>query len=229
MITRLTHAAIAFAVTAVLYQAYVLAVAPFVEPAWRVEQASQTAEGELVVPPAEALHRYRDLLTAYFPPTHWCFEEPPKALDNGQTLIIFSKEEKSASGQMTIPRCAVIFFPTPRPASGEPPRDAIILESTKGAILQMEAQGAGLGFGKVQHGTLEGDVTIRSDMREPGPQDDLLLTTQQLNINEDGIHTLSPVDMRLGPHQGFGRELEIRFMKTEGSSGHGICGIDGKI
>lgn len=34
MITRLTHAAIAFAVTAVLYQAYVLAVAPFVEPAW---------------------------------------------------------------------------------------------------------------------------------------------------------------------------------------------------
>lgn len=93
----------------------------------------------------------------------------------------------------------------------------------------MEAQGAGLGFGKVQHGTLEGDVTIRSDMREPGPQDDLLLTTQQLNINEDGIHTLSPVDMRLGPHQGFGRELEIRFMKTEGSSGLGIGGIYGKF
>ena len=81
----------------------------------------------------------------------------------------------------------------------------------------------------MQHGTLEGDVTIRSDMREPGPQDDLLLTTQQLNINEDGIHTLSPVDMRLGPHQGFGRELEIRFMKTEGSSGLGIGGIYGKF
>lgn len=229
MITRLTHAAIAFAVTAVLYQTYVLAVAPFVEPAWRIEQAAQSDESELVVTPAEALHRYRDLLTAYFPPTHWCFEEPPKALDNGQALIIFSKEEKSASGQMTIPRCAVIFFPTPRPANGEPPRDAIILESTKGAILQMEAEGGGLGFGKVQHGTLEGDVTIRSDMREPGPQDDLLLTTQQLNINEDGIHTLSPVDMRLGPHQGFGRELEIRFMKTEGSSGLGIGGIYGKF
>lgn len=229
MITRLTHAAIAFAVTAAVYQAYVLAVAPFVEPAWRVEQSQQSAESELVVTPAEALHRYRDLLTAYFPPTHWCFDEPPKALDNGQALIIFNDEERSASGQMTIPRCAVIFFPTVRPASGEPPRDAIILESTKGAILQMEAEGGGLGFGKVQHGTLEGEVTIRSDMREPGPQDDLLITTQQLNINEDGIHTLSPVDMRLGPHQGFGRELEIRFMKTEGSSGLGIGGIYGKF
>ena len=229
MITRLTHAAIAFAMTAVAYQAYVLAVGPFVEPAWRVEQAAESDESELVATPAEALHRYRPLLAAYFPPTHWCFEEPPKALDNGQALIIFSKEEKSASGQMTIPRCAVIFFPTPRPPGGEPPRDAIILESTKGAILQMEAQGAGLGFGKVQHGTLEGDVTIRSDMREPGPQDDLLLTTQQLNINEDGIHTLSPVDMRLGPHQGFGRELEIRFLKTEGSGGLGIGGIYGKF
>lgn len=42
---------------------------------------------------------------------------------------------------------------------------------------------------------------------EPRPQDDLLLTTQQLTINEDGIHTLSTVDMRLGPHQGYGREL----------------------
>ena len=115
MITRLTHAAIAFAVTAVLYQAYVLAVAPFVEPAWRVEQAAQSAESELVVTPAEALHRYRDLLTAYFPPTHWCFEQPPKALDNGQALIIFNNEEKSASGQMTIPRCAVIFFSHPPP------------------------------------------------------------------------------------------------------------------
>ncbi len=229
MITRLTHAAIAFAVTAVAYQAYVLAVAPFVEPAWRVEQAMQVTEAELVVTSAEALHRYRDLLKAYFPPTHWCFAEPPKALDNGQALIIFNNEEKSASGQMKIPQCAVIFFPTARPATGEPPRDAIIMESTKGALLQMEAAGAGLGFGKIQHGTLEGAVTIRSDMREPGPQDDLLLQTEQLNINEDGIHTLSAVDMRLGAHQGFGRELEIRFMKTEGSSSLGIGGIYGKF
>lgn len=229
MITRLTHAAIAFAVTAALYQAYVLAVAPFVEPAWRIEQAAAGVESQEVVTSDQALHRYRDQLAAYFPADHWCFAEPPKALDNGQALIIFSGDEKSANGQMTIPRCAVIFFPTARQATAPPPRDAIILESTKGAILQMEAGSGGIGFGKVQHGTLEGAVTIRSDMREPGPQDDLLITTQQLNINEDGIHTLNTVDMRLGPHQGFGRELEIRFMKTEGSSGLGIGGIYGKF
>ncbi|QDT76283.1 hypothetical protein [Lacipirellula limnantheis] len=229
MLTRLTHAAIAFAVTAAVYQAYVLAVAPFVEPAWRADQAAHMDQSDLVVTPVEALHRYRDLLSAYFPPTHWCFAEPPKALDNGQALIIFNNEEKTASGEMTIPQCAVIFFPTPRQAGGEPPRDAIILESTNGAILQMEAEASGFGFGKVQHGTLQGDVTIRSDMREPGPRDDLLLTTQQLTINEDGIHTLSTVDMRLGPHQGYGRELEIRFMKSQGSSGIGFGGLYGKF
>ena len=229
MLTRLTHAAIAFAVTAALYQAYVLALAPFVEPAWRIEQAAGGVESQEVVTSDQALHRYRDVLAAYFPPEHWCFAEPPKALDNGQALIIFNNEVKSPNGQMVIPQCAVIFFPTPRQPTAPPPRDAIILESTKGAVLQMEADGGGLGFGKIQHGTLEGAVTIRSDMREPGPQDDLLLTTQQLNINEDGIHTLSTVDMRLGPHQGFGRELEIRFMKTEGSSGLGMGGIYGKF
>jgi lipopolysaccharide export system protein LptA len=229
MITRLTHAAIAFAVTAALYQAYVLTVAPFVEPAWRIAQAAHGGEAEEVLTSAEALHRYRDLLSAYFPADHWCFAEPPKALDNGQALIIFNNEEKSTNGQMKIPRCAVIFFPTPRQAGGEPPRDAIILESTNGALLQMEAGDGGIGFGKIQHGVLDGKVVIRSDMREPGPQDDLRLTTEQLNINEDGIHTLSPVDMRLGPHQGFGRELEIRFMKTEGSGGLGFGGIYGKF
>ncbi len=99
MLTRLTHAAIAFAVTAAVYQAYVLAVAPFVEPAWRADQAAHMDQSDLVVTPVEALHRYRDLLSAYFPPTHWCFAEPPKALDNGQALIIFNNEEKTASGE----------------------------------------------------------------------------------------------------------------------------------
>ena len=67
MITRLTHAAIAFAVTAALYQAYVLAVAPFVEPAWRIEQAARGRRGQEVVTRAEALHRYRDAARRLFP------------------------------------------------------------------------------------------------------------------------------------------------------------------
>lgn len=230
MITRLTHAAIAFAVTAVLYQGYVLAVAPFIEPAWRVAQATATPAVDEMMTPAEALHRYRDLLEAYFPPNHWCFAKPPRALENGQALIIFSDYTETSDGKLEVPQCAVIFFPTARAKSNGPPRDAIIMESERGASLQLEAQTGDFGFGPIQTGVFNGNVNIRSDMREPGPDDDLLLTTENLVINEDGVHTLSPVNMRLGAHHGFGRELEIRFSKAEGGSGgSGLGGIYGKL
>ncbi|BBO36497.1 hypothetical protein [Lacipirellula parvula] len=229
MITRLTHAAIAFAVTAVLYQAYVLAVAPFIEPAWRVAQATAPPAVDEMMTPAEALHRYRDLLTAYFPPDHWCFAKPPLALENGQALIIFSEYDETPDGKLEVPQCAVIFFPTAHAKSDGPPRDAIIMESELGASLQMEAQKGDFGFGPIQHGVLNGKVNIRSDMREPGPADDLLINTDNLVINEDGIYTRSPVNMRLGPHNGFGRELEIRFSKAEGGGGGGLGGIYGKL
>ncbi|WP_428307284.1 hypothetical protein [Lacipirellula sp.] len=230
MITRLTHAAIAFAVTAVLYQGYVLAVAPFIEPAWRVAQATATPAVDEMMTPAEALHRYRDLLTAYFPPEHWCFAKPPRALENGQALIIFSDYTETPDGKLEVPQCAVIFFPTAHAKSDSPPRDAIIMESELGASLQLEAQKGDFGFGPIQHGVLNGKVDIRSDMREPGPADDLLINTDNLVINEDGIYTRSPVNMRMGPHNGFGRELEIRFSKAEGGSGSaGLGGIYGKL
>lgn len=232
MIKRLTHAAIAFAVTAVLYQGYVVAVAPFIEPAWRVNgsQGSLDAVAE-VVTGDDALHRYRELLKAYFPPEHWCFKRPPKALDNGQVLIVFDEYTQSPNGELRVPLCAVVFFPRARDRGGAAPSDAIILESTGGAVLQMESQVDNVvnTFGKMQHGTLVGDVTIRSDMREPGQQDDLLLKTRDLYMNEDRIHSPHPVDMKLGEHHGFGRELEISFLKTEGAASVGAGAIYGKL
>lgn len=231
MIKRLTHAAIAFAVTAAVYQGYVVAVAPFVEPAWRADALPVDESAAEVVTGDDALHRYRELLQAYFPPEHWCFRRPPKALDNGQVLIVFDEYTQTESGELRVPLCAVVFFPRARDRSGGAPRDAIILESSGGAVLQMESQvdKAVNTFGKMQHGTLVGDVTIRSDMREPGPHDDLLLKTRELYMNEDRIHTPETVDMKLGEHHGFGRELEISFMKTEGGSSVGAGAIYGKL
>ncbi|MBA3480541.1 MAG: hypothetical protein H0T51_01890, partial [Pirellulales bacterium] len=172
---------------------------------------------------AEALDKHRELLAKYFPPTHWCFARPPKTLENGQMLIVCNEYQQSATGEMTVPRCAVLFFPSGRDQGALPPSDAVILESTGGAVLQMEqAEGGANAFGRIQFGQLKGDVTVRSDMREPGPQDDLLIKTRELYMNEDLIRTDQPVDIKLGKNHGFGRELEIRRMKTENSAGGGI-------
>ena len=68
MLLRLTHAAIAFAVTVVFYQAYVLLAVPLLEPAIDVVNS---AEEKVADHPREVPHRYRDLLATYFPPGHW--------------------------------------------------------------------------------------------------------------------------------------------------------------
>jgi len=229
MLTRLTHAAMAFAVTAVLYQAYVLAVVPFIEPPWSSEHFSSAA-GEPFETSADALHKYRELLAQYFPRDHWCLARPPKTLENGQALIVFDEYSQSPSGELRAPHCAVVIFPRPRDPGGPAPSDAIILEPSQGAVLQMEQTlGKGLnGFGKLQFGQLQGEITIRSQMRDPGPEDDLLITTRDLYMNEDLIRTDQPVNMRLGDHHGYGRELEMRFIKTEGAAG-GADGLFGRI
>ena len=83
MLTRLTHAGIAFALTVALYQGYVLAVAPFVEPVGAAGPVVQAfTEAELAETPA-SLKAHGPLLQAYFPPGHWSLlEKPPKIIEN---------------------------------------------------------------------------------------------------------------------------------------------------
>jgi len=218
MLTRLTHAAIAFATTVVVYQMYVLAVVPFVDPTF-VGNPSATASTEQERTEARAVvHKHRELLAAYFPADHWTLAEPPITFEAGKAMFVLDDYQTNDNGQVRVKKCVILFFPHQRERGQPPPRDTVILEAPHGAVLQMDegVRQAGLsGFGRIQWGQLMGDITVRSDMRDPGPEDDLLLTTRDVYMNEDLIRTDSTVDMRLGPHWGKGRELEIRLVAVE--------------
>jgi len=217
MLLRLTHAAIAFAVTVVFYQAYVLLAVPLLEPAIDVVNS---AEEKVADHPREVPHRYRDLLATYFPPGHWTLTDPPKTFEDGKVMILLDNYRSSDDGQLRINKCALIFFPNSYVSGEAAPRDAVVLEAPHGAVLQLdEGFRPGLGgIGRVQWGKLLGEITVRSDMHEPGPQDDLMLTTRDLDLREDLIRTEAEVNMRLGPHQGHGRVMEIRMVDVEGGS-----------
>jgi hypothetical protein len=232
MMTRLTHAGIAFALTVATYQAYVLVAVPFVEPA----SAAAPAVRALTDAELNAMgggERYKPLLAAYFPADHWSLapEARPIIIENGQAMAILDKYEQTASGALVIPRLAVIFFPRPRDRGGDPPRDAVILEPEHGAMLQMDQTlGAGAGgLGRMQYGQLLGAVNVRSDMREPGPADDLAIETRDLYMNENLIRTTEAVEMRLGAHRARGRGLEIRFSRTKASSAASSPTLFGKL
>ncbi len=232
MLTRLTHAAIAFAITAVTYQLYVLAVVPFVEPSLVADTPDVVATEQQRSEARQVLHRYRGLFAAYFPPDHWTLTNPPKTFESGKAIVVLDDYQPKDNGQLRVNRCVILFFPTER-IQGEPaPRDAIVLEAPHGAVLQMDEEfrpGLG-GIGKFQWGKLLGEITVRSDMREPGPQDDLTLKTRDLYMDSDMIRTDALVEMQLGAHRGRGRRLEIRLVAVEraksGTAGPSIGGVD---
>ncbi len=225
MLTRLTHAGFAFAAVVAAYQAYVLLVVPIVEPPNASAAPLQAFTAEDFARTPQSLQRYRSLLQAYFPADHWCFQAPPIILENDQTIVVCaSNYERNDSGELRVPHCAVIYFPTVRNRAGAPPRDAIIMEPAGGATLQMDNQADG-GFGalgRMQFGQLLGEVSVRSDMKEPGSADDLAIITRDLYMNEDLLRTPEAVQFQLGPNHGHGRGLEIRFVKTAAADGRNV-------
>jgi hypothetical protein len=230
MLTRLTHAGIAFALTVAAYQAYFLIAVPFVEPAGAAPVAQALALSQL--PNNNATEKYREFLAAYFQPGHWTLDANfrPIVAENGQAMIVFDSYRQTESGALTVPRVVVLFFPHTRDRAAAPPRDAIILEPERGAMLQMDQTIDGAGaMGRMQYGQLLGAVQVHSDMREPGAQDDLAITTHDLYMNEDLIRTAESVEMALGAHRARGRGLEIRFSRAESSRGAAPTSLFGKL
>lgn len=213
MLTRLTHAAIAFAITVVVYQAYVLLAAPIIEPQPTVLVSEKQISAEQREQAKQAVHKYRKLLTAYFPPGHWSLKQPPITAENGQTMLVLDQFDPRADGIVRVNKCAMIFFPNGRVRGEAPPSDAVVLEAPQGAILQMDksSQGGMGGMGRLQSAKLIGQVTIHSDMRLPGPEDNMLLTASDINVSDGLIYTRNHVEMQLGPHEFSGRHLEIRM------------------
>ncbi|MBX3434711.1 MAG: hypothetical protein KF847_15435 [Pirellulales bacterium] len=219
MLPRLVHAAIAFVVTAAMYWGYVAAVVPVVEPPATIREV-QTPDAGQVTRGQESVAEYQRLLAAYFKPGHWTSRTPPKVFENRQAMLVISDFEETDRGQIIARNCAMLMFPTPRDRGGTPPRDAIIIEPLEGAVLEgRSSSGSPAAFSKLDRAWLRGEVRITSDMREPGPADDLELTTREIYIREDLIRTDQRVEMRLGPHFGGGRGLEIKLLATENIAG----------
>ncbi|MGL4512859.1 MAG: hypothetical protein ACRCT8_07185 [Lacipirellulaceae bacterium] len=225
---RVVNASIALAVTLVAYQVYSLTVTPLCEPSVALRGATPASDEDWREG-AGAVARYQELLRHYFPAGHWSLVGAPKIVESGQGLLVLDDYKPDDRGRVVLTQCAVIVFPTPRSASGPPPRDAIVFETAGGATLQFDnefnpTRGK---IGKPIGGYFPGELVIRSDMREPGPDDDLLIVTRDLRLDEAILSTEAPVSFRLGPHHGGGRRLEVRLLRDNLASPGGDAEITG--
>ena len=154
-------------------------------------------------------------LTPWFSPGDWELTSP-KVIESPRGKLLLHEYETLADGRLKIKPCTLIFLSEGRGRTAEADRNrkAVILQAPEGAILKFDTPVdlKQMKIGKLVGGVMMGPITIRSDQRLPGPQDDLLInTTRRRELIGDRIVTPHPVDFRLGPNRGNGRELEIRL------------------
>jgi lipopolysaccharide export system protein LptA len=234
MFQRILRSTIALAAVIAAYEAYVTFAVPQMEPPLATRKARPSTEFERE-DAAQGPTKYQRLLAHYFPPEHWSQQHPPKVFANGteQTMLVIDDytrrplaDDKQDLTQVEIKRFALLIFPTPPHGDVAAPRDAIILEAQQGAKLVFDDFHPEMGrIGQITRGEFPGPIIIHSDMKDPGPDDDLSIETSDLQMNTKLLYTTAPVRFRMGQNVGGGRELEIRFLADEHSTPRDANGL----
>lgn len=236
MFRRILRVTLTFAAIVGAYQVYVTFAVPQMEPSIS-EREQRRADQASIDRARNAVSKYQVLLSHYFPKDHWSQVRPPKVFANSseQTMLVIDDYTRHPIDdkltRVDINKMAIVMFQT-MPSETDPwPRDAIITEGNQGAHLVFDdfhpEQGR---IGQITRGEFPGPILIHSDMRQPGPEDDLVIHTSDLKMNTKLLYSDQPVDFRLGQNYGSGRELEIRFLADEHvqphESGLRISGFD---
>ncbi len=217
MLARLTRIVGSLAAVIAVYVVYSYTVVLLVEPAGARDRGSTTP----VKPRAGGLISQQARLAPFFSAGDWELKDPiVLEIEQGSKLILQTYRHLS-DGRVLIEPCSMVFMPTDESGDEEERnRRAIVLRAPEGAILEFDEpfdlkRGK---IGKLIGGELLGKITIHSQQRLPGPEDDVLITASDVRLIESQIWTMGPVGFRFGPNYGSGREMRIDLIKDSADS-----------
>ena len=153
---------------------------------------------------------WKQHLNNLFPEGDW--ERSSKFSIWKDNFVLLFNDYKELGNQVEMNPCTILFL------TGELGKDdeklfqeAIRLQSTGGATLEFDGPFSPLAGNqaKFTQGRLTGDVLIRSNMQNPGPEDDLTISTKEVAFTDSRIHADSDIDFRFGKSHGKGRALYI--------------------
>ncbi|HEV3338700.1 MAG TPA: hypothetical protein VG125_00025 [Pirellulales bacterium] len=202
-----------FVLVVTAYCLYSLAAVPFIEPEYKAESQGDITEEELKKA-RESVTKQRADLGRWFKEGDWELTSP-KIIETPQGKLLLKEYHPNPNDahEITLHPCTMIFMPEGRFENEEERlRRAIVLRSPDGATLRF-AEPIDLKKGqigsKITAGNMPGKVTIRSEQRSPGPEDDLLLVTERVKLDNDIISTPQLVEFFYGPNHGRGREMRL--------------------
>ncbi|HYW80899.1 MAG TPA: hypothetical protein VE890_15060, partial [Thermoguttaceae bacterium] len=251
---RLIRAIGSFAVVLAAYGAYAMVAVPLIEP-----PPSKRPTSRVDMPSTFPSGKQDERFASLFPPNSWVLAETPKVLESDQGKLLFQKYKNldnptADRHQVQLSPMAIVFTPeaegatdagaaaasengTETPDTQDPDAEnrqqAIVLEAPEGAVLDFDEplRLSRMQFGRLIGGRLVGPVTIRSEGKLPGPEDDLRITTTGVQLTEEYIKTSSAVEFRFGPHYGRGHGMTIKLApdaepRRKGSKGPNIGGVE---
>jgi hypothetical protein len=213
---RIVRIAVSLAIVMAAYAAYSSFVVPAIEPPAEAASNTGTTADEFL--DSDVSERVREL-APLFPPDSWQVKNP-KILDNDQNKLLFQEYINRSNGEVELHPCTIVYDPGgPSANAAERIRRCVVIDAPGGAILRFNKP-LQLGRAEMGHltgGRMLGPVTIRSDGRSPGPEDDLRVSTTDVQLSEREIWTTEVVDFRLGGNYGRGKEMHIRLAPGDDS------------
>jgi hypothetical protein len=205
-----------FGIVLVSYCAYAILAVPFIEPPAdpRRDQAVSTKNWADANSGRPAQRRE---LEALFPPGSWELQDP-KILESDQVKVLIQRYDNLGDGLVDLFPCTMIFLSdTPGLDPVERMRQSIVLEAPEGAKLRFDKvfDPQRLKIGRLVEGHFPGRVTIRSQGKLPGPEDDLMVVTRDVQLTEQHVWTMHTVDFRWGSNYGRGQEMHIRLLPRD--------------
>jgi hypothetical protein len=178
---------------------YGVAVVPWFEPP-PIVRPPQFKEVAL---PQPALVQDCEWL-AYFRPDHWVHKNP-KIVKTQQCTLFIQDYRLLPDGRLELTPCTLVFH------SGKAKHSKpIILEAPKAELtFDRPMDFARAEFGRLEKGTLAGEVTILSPPTTPGGRDELRVRTRAVWLDQESIRTSNEVEFQYGASAGRGRILEI--------------------
>ncbi len=200
-----------FLVVLGLYLAYGWVIVPLVLPVVEIKERPLARTG---------LNDQREKYLSLFPKDAWeRTSEQFKMVRTGEAVVFFQTREQLPDNKIKVSPCTILQL-----AGGESMpeeerlRQSIMIRTLDYAVLEFDRsiEGDKIKLAKVQRGELAGIVTITSDMKEPGPEDDLRVVTEQVVLTEKPrittISTMKKVDFKLASYQGRGDVLTIELV-----------------
>ena len=228
---RITRIAGSFVAVMAAYWAYALLAVPWIEPP--ADPRMQLAAAERDPDAGRDLigHRMKRL-APLFPKDAWELQNP-KILESEQVKLLMEDYHNIGDGRVEIRPCTLIFTPEKTDLStSDRLRQAVIMEVPDGAMLEFDQplDLRRMKVGKLVGGQLNGRITVRSDGERPGPEDDLMIVTRDVELTERHVWTPQAVDFRLGPNFGHGRQMHIKLLQgrtaESGQDGLRIGGVE---